>query len=180
MRARRQRAHIGVAEQRQSSPARSRLFAVRRQQVIAERRREGGFVTGGHSNAVDDAASAILSRLGGQHLGQRRFFGRQPGECRFCAAQRDCRGRFFGRKAGAFENSDRNFAEFQWANFFRKRGLLDDLGRDGMPDALVKAVKLAQSSAAKKLPGYGKLNLGERVGVIQRARKKGKEVQAKM
>ena len=86
---------------------------------------------------------------------------------------------WFVRKAGAFENSDRNFAEFKWANFFRKKGLLDDNGPQSMHEALVQAVKLAQSPAAKKLPGYGKLNLEDKVGAIRKARKKGKEVDAK-
>lgn len=86
---------------------------------------------------------------------------------------------WFVRKAGAFENSDRNFAEFKWANFFRKKGLLDDNGPQSMHEALVQAVKLAQSPAAKKLPGYGKLNLEQKVGAIRKARKKGKEVDAK-
>ncbi len=85
---------------------------------------------------------------------------------------------WFVRKSGAFENSDRNFAEFQWANFFRKKGLLDSGGAQSMKEALVEAVKLAQSPAAKKLPGFGKLNLEEKVEVLRKAKKKGKEVEA--
>jgi hypothetical protein len=69
---------------------------------------------------------------------------------------------WFVRKAGAFENSDRNFAEFKWANFFRARRLLDRHGLAGMSQALVRAVSLAQSPAAKQLPGFGKLNLNEK------------------
>ena len=87
---------------------------------------------------------------------------------------------WFVRKAGGFENSDRNFAEFQWANFFRSKKLLDENGPQSMQDALVKAVKLAQSSSAKKLPGFGKLNLEEKVEVIRKAKKKGKQVEAKL
>ena len=87
---------------------------------------------------------------------------------------------WFVRKSGGFENSDKNFAEFRWANFFRKRGLLDDAGPKGMSEAMVTAVKLAQSAAAKKLPGYGKLNLSEKVQAIRKARKKGRQVQSKM
>jgi hypothetical protein len=85
---------------------------------------------------------------------------------------------WFVRKAGAFKASDRYFAEFQWANFFRKRGLLDNNGPRAMPEALVQAVKLAQSPAAKKLPGFGKLNLEKKIEVIQNAKKKGKQVDA--
>jgi hypothetical protein len=66
---------------------------------------------------------------------------------------------WFVRKAGAFENSDKNFAEFQWANFFRSKKLLDRTGPWGFARGLVRAAKLAQSAEAKHLPGYGKLNL---------------------
>lgn len=84
---------------------------------------------------------------------------------------------WFVRKAGAFENSDKNFAEFQWANFFRSQHLLDRYGPKGLPKALVKAVKLAQSPAAKGLPGYGKLNLKEKKKAVQKAKAKGGELQ---
>jgi hypothetical protein len=66
---------------------------------------------------------------------------------------------WFVRKAGAFENSDKNFAEFQWANFFRSKKLLDRGGLWAFPRALVQATKLAQSPEAKHLPGFGKLNM---------------------
>lgn len=81
---------------------------------------------------------------------------------------------WFVRKAGAFDNSEKNFAEFHWANFFRSKNLLKKYGRDGLPKALEVAVKLSQSPEAKKLPGYGKLNLDERIEVQKKARKKGK------
>ncbi len=81
---------------------------------------------------------------------------------------------WFVRKAGAFENSDRNFAEFQWANFFRKKGLLNSHGLSGLERALVEAVTLAQSKAAKGLPGFGKLNLADQAkakeSVVKKAR----------
>ena len=83
---------------------------------------------------------------------------------------------WFVRKAGAFENSDRNFAEFKWANFFRGRRLLDKFGRGGIPAALIKAAKLAQSPAAKILPGYGKLNLEEANSLKNKIRRKGKKI----
>jgi hypothetical protein len=85
---------------------------------------------------------------------------------------------WFVRKAGAFENSQRNFAEFKWANFFRGRRLLDRLGADGMSRALVKAVSLAQTPAAKHLPGFGKLNLEEKKDAVKKVRKKGKKLKA--
>ena len=65
---------------------------------------------------------------------------------------------WFVRKSGGFENTDKNFAEFQWANFFRSKHLLRKFGRKGFPQALVAAVKLAQSEDARKLPGFDKLN----------------------
>jgi hypothetical protein len=79
---------------------------------------------------------------------------------------------WFVRKAGAFESSDKNFAEFQWANFFRARKLFDQYGPRGMPNALIKAVQLAQSPAARRLPGYGKLNLLENASVLKKAKRK--------
>jgi hypothetical protein len=85
---------------------------------------------------------------------------------------------WFVRKSGGFENSDRNFAEFQWANFFRKHGLLDRGGPQSMQSALTKAVKLAQSPAAMRLPGFGQLNIEEKIKVIRRAKKKGKAIEA--
>jgi len=80
---------------------------------------------------------------------------------------------WFVRKAGAFENSERNFAEFQWANFFRERGLLDRSGLAGMPQALVRAVALAQSPDASHLPGFGKLNLEEKRKATKKVARKG-------
>ena len=83
---------------------------------------------------------------------------------------------WFVRKAGAFENSERNFAEFKWANFFRARRLLDRDGLAGMPRALVKAVSLAQTPAARHLPGFGKLNLDEKGQAVKRIKKRGNEL----
>ena len=78
---------------------------------------------------------------------------------------------WFVRKAGAFENSEKNFAEFQWANFFRSKKLLSRIGTWGFARALVLATKLAQSNDAKGLPGYGKLNLQQKEKVRNRLRK---------
>ncbi len=78
---------------------------------------------------------------------------------------------WYVRKAGAFENSEKNFAEFRWANFFRERKLLDKEGIAGWERALVKAVKLSQSSAARKLPGFDKLNAKETKVVEKKVRK---------
>ncbi|MEO5668132.1 MAG: ParB/Srx family N-terminal domain-containing protein [Bdellovibrionota bacterium] len=84
---------------------------------------------------------------------------------------------WFVRKSGAFENSEKNFAEFQWANFFRRKKLLDRRGVWGFARALVRATKLAQSSEAKKLPGYGKLNLVQQRKTRDKLRKHiGKEL----
>jgi hypothetical protein len=83
---------------------------------------------------------------------------------------------WFVRKAGGFENSERNFAEFKWANFFRARGLLDRNGLKELPQALPKAVKLAQSPAARRLPGFGKLGLKEKAKTVRAAHKKGVKI----
>ena len=82
---------------------------------------------------------------------------------------------WFVRKAGAFDNSEKNFAEFKWANFFRSKKLLSKLGRNGFPQTLVAAVKLAQSAEAKSLPGYGKLNLVEQIQAQRKVKSKGVE-----
>ena len=58
------------------------------------------------------------------------------------------------RKEGAYTNSSETFCEFKWADFFRKRALLDSQGRGGFHKAIPKAIKLAQSDAAKNLPGF--------------------------
>ena len=79
---------------------------------------------------------------------------------------------WFVRKSGGFGQSDKNFAEFRWANFFRSRKLLNIRGIAGFENALVKAVLLAQSAAAKHLPGYGKLNLAAQAGLEKKARQK--------
>lgn len=58
------------------------------------------------------------------------------------------------RKEGGYINSDVTFAEFRWADFFRKYKLLDRQGRKAFHVAIAKGVKLAISLKAKKLPGH--------------------------
>ncbi len=87
---------------------------------------------------------------------------------------------WFVRKSGAFENSDKNFSEFMWANFFRSKKLLAKKGRQGMAEAMAEAARLAQSEEAKDLPGYDKLNLADTRETIKTARKRGKEIQKKL
>lgn len=82
---------------------------------------------------------------------------------------------WFVRKSGAFKNSDKNFAEFAWANFFRKKKLLKRRGMSGFEEALMKAVELAQSPAAKRLPGYGKLHLEKQAEAKAEARRRVKQ-----
>ena len=83
---------------------------------------------------------------------------------------------WFVRKSGAFENTEKNFAEFKWANFFRRKNLLDKEGLAGFDKALVKAVALAQSKEARRLPGYGKLGLSEQKKVRKKAKKRALKV----
>nr|MBA2404633.1 hypothetical protein [Bdellovibrionales bacterium] len=68
---------------------------------------------------------------------------------------------------------EKNFAEFKWANFFRSKNLLAKFGKNGLPQALIAAVKLAQSDEARSLPGFDKLNLTERIEVQKVAKEKG-------
>jgi hypothetical protein len=58
------------------------------------------------------------------------------------------------RKAGGYDHADQTFAEFDWANFFRRYQLLESTGRAGFEDAVKKGLKLASSPHADKLPGY--------------------------
>ena len=58
------------------------------------------------------------------------------------------------RKEGGYKNSNESFAEFAWANFFRSRRLLETQGRRGFHAAVRQGIRLAGSTAAKKLPGY--------------------------
>jgi len=83
---------------------------------------------------------------------------------------------WFVRKSGAFDESSRNYAEFKWANFFREHRLLDRHGPRCMPMALKKAVKLAQSQSARRLPGYDKLNFKELAETLKKADKKSVEI----
>lgn len=87
---------------------------------------------------------------------------------------------WFVRKAGAYENSNRNFSEFQWANFFRSKKLLQKHGKKGLPEALVEAVKLAQSDEARELPGFDKLNFSEKEEAKEKAYEKGEEILQKI
>ena len=87
---------------------------------------------------------------------------------------------WFVRKAGAFENSEKNFGEFTWANFFRKKKLLDQDGVAGLDKAMVAAVALAQSPQASKLPGFGKLNLTERAEAKSEVRHAARRVKKKI
>ena len=87
---------------------------------------------------------------------------------------------WFVRKAGAFKNSEKNFAEFTWANFFRERKLLDREGLRGIEKAMRAAVALAQSPEAAKLPGYGKLNLSARSETNIKASRAARRVKTKM
>jgi hypothetical protein len=60
---------------------------------------------------------------------------------------------YFVRKKGGFDKTDKPFAEFYWADFFRTYFTLDELNQD-WKKAVHKAVDLAQSSEASNLPGY--------------------------
>ena len=84
---------------------------------------------------------------------------------------------WFVRKAGGFDNSEKNFAEFAWANFFREKKLLDTEGKKGFEKALLKAVELAQSKEASNLPGFGMLKLPEKKEVKKRVIKRARGVQ---
>jgi hypothetical protein len=58
------------------------------------------------------------------------------------------------RKEGGFENSDKSFAEFEWADFFREKKLLDSQGRHGFHLAVKKGLRILKKTAPRKLPGF--------------------------
>jgi hypothetical protein len=59
----------------------------------------------------------------------------------------------FVRSAGGFAKTPAPFAEFQWADFFRKH-ISEKSLRKRFENCVAKGVRLAQSPAAAKLPGY--------------------------
>jgi len=59
----------------------------------------------------------------------------------------------FARNEGAFKKDWTPFAEFKWADYFRKLIPKADVEKD-FDKALKKAVELAREPAASKLPGY--------------------------
>jgi hypothetical protein len=61
----------------------------------------------------------------------------------------------FVRDAGGFKKVFTPFAEFKWADYFRKLIPLDVVTKD-FDKAVKQAVKLAHEPKAKKLPGYTK------------------------
>jgi len=58
------------------------------------------------------------------------------------------------RREGGYRNSDEPFAEYKWANLFRRRRLLESKGRRGLVPAVKPSLDLARSPSAKRLPGY--------------------------
>lgn len=59
------------------------------------------------------------------------------------------------RNAGGYDKTDKAFAEFIWADFFRRMIPVEDV-RASFTAAVETAVPLAHSSAAEDLPGYRK------------------------
>jgi hypothetical protein len=57
------------------------------------------------------------------------------------------------RNAGGYEKTPTAFAEFVWADFFRRSIAIEDVKAD-FPAAVKKATPLAQSELAKGMPGY--------------------------
>ena len=57
------------------------------------------------------------------------------------------------RNRGGFQKTMVSFAEFQWANFFRKRIGISQKGK-GFEKAVEAALKVSHTDEAKNLPGY--------------------------
>jgi hypothetical protein len=60
---------------------------------------------------------------------------------------------WFVRREGGYEKVSVEFAEFEWADFFRNRIKFDKL-ENGLKSTVKKAVKLAHSDEARNLPGW--------------------------
>jgi len=58
------------------------------------------------------------------------------------------------REQGGFKASKHWFTDFEWSNFFRKNKVFKEAFDINYNSATRKALKLAKSSKAKKLPGY--------------------------
>jgi hypothetical protein len=57
------------------------------------------------------------------------------------------------RNAGGYRKTDTAFAEFSWADFFRRHLVIGE-GREAFDAAVEKALQLAHSADARDLPGY--------------------------
>ena len=59
----------------------------------------------------------------------------------------------FVRNAGGYQKTAEAYAEFQWANFFRSRVVINSRSSD-YDAAIEQSILLAKSNAAQGLPGY--------------------------
>ena len=59
----------------------------------------------------------------------------------------------FVRKAGGYTKNPTPFSEFKWAEFFRHKIVFENT-KKGLEKVLPEAIQLAESPAAKKLPGF--------------------------
>lgn len=58
------------------------------------------------------------------------------------------------RRHKGYKNTNIPFADFLWADYFRKQKLLESEGRGGLKKATRAALLLAHRPAARRLPGY--------------------------
>jgi hypothetical protein len=61
---------------------------------------------------------------------------------------------WYVKKSGAFEKTEIPFAEFAWAEFFRKHITLEGKSDEEFRKAVKKAIRLARKHRAEDLPGY--------------------------
>jgi hypothetical protein len=59
----------------------------------------------------------------------------------------------FVRDAGGYDKTHTAFAEFIWADFFRRNIAIEDVTED-FSDAVKQGMKLARSPLAKRIPGF--------------------------
>ena len=59
----------------------------------------------------------------------------------------------FVRDAGGYEKTHTAFAEFIWADFFRRNIAIEDVSAD-FQAAVKQGLRLARSPLAKRIPGF--------------------------
>ena len=71
------------------------------------------------------------------------------------------------RKAGAYDKVDLPFTEFKWANFLRDKVPHQLIAEPSLAEAIVRAVQLANTAGAAKLPGFRGLRPSDQLPTLR-------------